>query len=220
MWCRSPRSYVHSIWRATSRGFADPFFFYYRTIWIGHPIEVSPISFRELQADPVWAKKPAIRAHFQNSSGTEVSFEEYEALLRLLETKEFDTSRLPRLARGPTLAAEGLETERDVEEKLLEPLLERLGYSRSDWIRQLPLRMGRGERFYPDYAFGVTGGRTRGVCEDDRRGEAANRDRSAAPRSLPPSSILRGATPGRGLRALCHRRPVGLRASSRSLRPQ
>jgi len=47
------------------------------------------------------------------------------------------------------------ENERDVEINLLEPLLEKLGYTEKDWIRQLPLRMGRGERNYPDYAIGV-----------------------------------------------------------------
>lgn len=159
MWCRSPRSCVHSIWRATSRGFADPFFFYYRTIWIGHARVVPPVSFRELQSDPTWGAKPATRAHFQNSSGKEVTFEEYEALLALLKAKGCSLSDLPTLERHQDALPEGLENERDVEEKLLEPLLERLGYKPTDWVRQLPVRMGRGERIYPDYAFGASGGR-------------------------------------------------------------
>ena len=79
MWCRSPRSYVHSIWRATTRGFADPFFFYYRVIRIGWAVKVPPLKFRELQADATWAVKPATRAHFQNSSGKEISASEYQA---------------------------------------------------------------------------------------------------------------------------------------------
>jgi hypothetical protein len=159
MWCRSPRSSVHSIWRATSRGFADPFFFYYRTVWIGHARKVPPVSFRELQSDPTWGAKPATRAHFQNSSGKEVTFEEYEALLRLLNAKGCDLSELPTLERNQDSLPEDLENESDVEEKLLEPLLARLGYKATDWVRQLSVRMGRGERVYPDYAFGVSGGR-------------------------------------------------------------
>jgi hypothetical protein len=43
--------------------------------------------------------------------------------------------------------------ERDVELKFVEPLLRDLGYSDKDWIRQLPVRMGRGTPYYPDYAF-------------------------------------------------------------------
>jgi len=38
---------------------------------------------------------------------------------------------------------------------LIEPLLRRLGYKDNDWLRQMPLRMGRGERIYPDYVFGA-----------------------------------------------------------------
>ena len=50
---------------------------------------------------------------------------------------------------------EDLKVERDVEEQLLEPLLRKIGYTK--WVRQLPLRMGRGDRVFPDYALGVTG---------------------------------------------------------------
>lgn len=48
-----------------------------------------------------------------------------------------------------------LTTECDVEVALVEPLLSRLGYTEKDWLRQMPLRMGRGERIYPDYVFGT-----------------------------------------------------------------
>ena len=34
---------------------------------------------------------------------------------------------------------------------LLEPLLERLGWSREQYVRQMPLRMGRSFTVYPDY---------------------------------------------------------------------
>lgn len=159
MWCRSPRSYVHSIWRATSRGFADPFFYYYRTIWIGHPVKVPPVSFRELEAEPVWSQKPATRARFQNSSGKEVTTVEYEALLRILAGKGFDVARLPQVERIEAVTTADIDSEREVEEKLLEPMLRRVGYKDGDWVRQLPVRMGRGERVYPDYVIGLTGER-------------------------------------------------------------
>ncbi len=47
--------------------------------------------------------------------------------------------------------SEDIFEEKDVEQKLLEPLLEKLGYTPKNWIRQMPLRMGRGIRYYPDY---------------------------------------------------------------------
>lgn len=42
--------------------------------------------------------------------------------------------------------------ERDVEVNLLEPLLIKLGFRRQDWVRQLPIQIGRGEKTFPDYA--------------------------------------------------------------------
>lgn len=160
MWCRSPRSYVHSIWRATSSGFADPFFYYYRTVWIAKPVKVPNIKFAEIQADPVWSQKPAVRAHFQNSSGKEITREEYDALLGMFAKRGFDTSMLPKLQEVALgLDAAELERESDVEQKLLEPLLEKLGFRTKDWRRQVPLRMGRGIRVYPDYVIGLRGER-------------------------------------------------------------
>ncbi len=55
---------------------------------------------------------------------------------------------------GSTFSSDGLKNERDVELNLLEPLLGKLGFAETDWIRQFPLRMGRGERNYPDYILG------------------------------------------------------------------
>jgi len=59
----------------------------------------------------------------------------------------------------PTLQApeppQGIElhNERDVEVKLLEYYLNQIGYSENkDFIRQLPIKAGRGNRIYPDYA--------------------------------------------------------------------
>lgn len=47
-----------------------------------------------------------------------------------------------------------LQNERDVEQTLVEPLLKNLGFTEKDWMRQFPLRMGRGERNFPDYVLG------------------------------------------------------------------
>ena len=50
-----------------------------------------------------------------------------------------------------------LATERDVEEHLLEPLLQKIGYDvKKEFIRQFPIRMGRGFNYYPDYALHAT----------------------------------------------------------------
>ena len=48
---------------------------------------------------------------------------------------------------------EHLKNEKDVEEKLLIPFLEKLGYSESDWTRQLSQKAGRKEKAIPDFVF-------------------------------------------------------------------
>lgn len=157
MWVRSPHSCTHSVWRAISAGYPDPFFTHYRTVWIGHPTAVPRVRFRELKANPIWSKKPEVRSHFQGASGREITLEEYDELLRLWTTKGGDLSTLPRIIKPKSVDLGAVENERDVETKLLEPLLQRLGYSHDTWVRQYPVRMGRGERNYPDYAIGLTG---------------------------------------------------------------
>lgn len=154
MWCASPRSYLHSVWRALDNGFNDPFFYFYSLIRVGHPIKIHPIPFSEFSKHPMLGSKPAVRAHFQGASGTPFSIEEYTAINELLQNKGFDISQLPAPPVAETFLNSQLQNERDVELSLVEPLLMRLGFTDNDWIRQLPLRMGRGERNFPDYVLG------------------------------------------------------------------
>jgi len=156
MYCVSPRRYIHSIWRACSNGFIDPFFHYHGLVWICGKIKTVEVAFSELNKQPLLSQKPAIKAHFQGpSSKTAFSFEEYEAILEIMESKGQDLSLLPRIVWKDKLPKAEINTERDVEVQLIEPFLKRLGYKESDWVRQMSVRMGRGERNYPDYAFGV-----------------------------------------------------------------
>lgn len=74
-------------------------------------------------------------------------------LLRIIKTKGFDIETLPKLY-APTLPKDVIvEYEHDVEQQLLEPLLNSMGwYENKDFIRQLPIKAGRGHRVFPDYA--------------------------------------------------------------------
>jgi len=154
IWCASPRSYLHSVWRALDDGFNDPFFYFYSLIRMGQPIKIIPLPFSEFSKHPLLGSKPAVRAHFQGASGTPFSLEDYAAIRELLQKKGFDVALLPPPPTvGNSLNPE-LQNERDVELALVEPLLQRLEFTDKDWIRQFPLRMGRGERNYPDYVLG------------------------------------------------------------------
>ena len=165
VWCLSPRSCDHSIWRITRDGHSDPFMYFSRIVEIGHPITgLPPLSFADLSAHPSFSQWPAVRAHFQGASGRELPHFAYEALLDVYSAKKADVRRLPKVE--PLALPDGLtiRTERDVEEKLLEPLLREIGYDEAVWRRQLPVQMGRGERVFPDYALGIVGKRGEERC--------------------------------------------------------
>ncbi len=155
MYCVSPRSYIHSIWRATTDGFTDPFFYFHSTIWISHPIKTSQVTFKEMAEHPLISKNGHIRANLQGPSGKAFSVEEYEAILCIMKKKGQDISILPKITSATFIPNEELSNERDVEKKLVEPLLEKIGYTPNDWVRQMAVSMGCGERNYPDYAFGA-----------------------------------------------------------------
>ncbi len=154
MWCASPRSYLHSIWRAVDDGFNDPFFYFYSLIRIGKPIKIPPILFSEFSKHPFFRDRPAVRSHFQGRSGTAFSIEDYASIIEILQDKKFDISILPSPPESQFFDDINLHNERDVEQMLVEPLLLNLGFSEDDWIRQFPLKMGRGKCYYPDYILG------------------------------------------------------------------
>ncbi len=155
MYCVTPHKRIHSVWRAVTNGFNDPFRRYYSTVWVGQPIKTVPVTFKEMKAHPLLAKNVAVRTHMRGPDSGPFTLEEYEAILDIMAAKGQDVSLLLKPQRVSYLPSNALQDERDVEIQLIEPLLERLGYTPDDWIRQMPVRMGRGERVYPDYAFGA-----------------------------------------------------------------
>ncbi len=156
MYLVAPRKAIGSIWLACTDGFIDPFFHYHGIVWICKPVKTVPVTFAELKIHPLLSKKSAVKAHFQGpSSKTSFTVEEYEAVLQIMKSKGQDLAILPRIPMNEQLPQAELQNERDVEVQLIEPFLKRLGYKETDWIRQMSVKMGRGERNYPDYAFGA-----------------------------------------------------------------
>jgi hypothetical protein len=153
MYCLSPRSYVHSIWLADCDGFIDPFFYYYTLINISQPVKILPVSQKELKENEIFSKSPLIRSNMQGLVGYPIKYEEYIELHGIIESKGQLINKLPRIEPYFSIDNNELSCEKDVEEKLIEPLLLKLGYSDNEWIRQMPIKMGRGERNYPDYCF-------------------------------------------------------------------
>ncbi len=153
MYCLTPRSYIHSIWRAKTDGFIDPFFLHYKMIYICKPIKTVQISQKELEKNIIFSENSLIRKNMQGINGFGIKYHEYEELLKMMEAKGQDISVLPRIENTIELEGITLENERDIENELVEYLLQKLEYKKDkDYIRQFPIRMGRNYNYYPDYA--------------------------------------------------------------------
>jgi len=153
MYVRSPYSCIQSIWRADIDGVYTPFNYYNSRTEITNGIVVPHITLNELKADAYFSDYKMVRCNFQGVNGIQFSATDYKELQRLLTAKGFDVSVLPQLYSPNFEIAGQLKNEKDVEEQLLIPLLNKLGYSETDWTRQLSQKAGRKEKAIPDFVF-------------------------------------------------------------------
>lgn len=154
LYALSPYSCIHSIWRAESDGTFNPFDYYQNRTYLTEGVKVTPISLRELKEDPVFGKLPMLNNNLQGINGKRLPSWAYEALLKMIEAKGGDISNLPVLYVAKGWNPGKMNSEHDVEERILIPFLHDLGYVDSDWNRQLRLKSGRKEeREIPDFVF-------------------------------------------------------------------
>jgi hypothetical protein len=153
MYVRTPYSCIQSIWRADIDGVFTPFGYYNSRVRVTNGIVVPPITLNELKADSYFSQLPITRKNFQGVNGVPFSAKDYSELQRLLNEKGFDVSVLPQLYNPDLEKFTELKNEKDVEEKLLIPVLKKLGYAETDWIRQLSQKAGRKEKAIPDFVF-------------------------------------------------------------------
>ncbi|MCY1703854.1 hypothetical protein [Deinococcus sp. SL84] len=157
MYLYSPLKQLYALGRVVEDGYLSPFFHYKQAVQVGHFQRVPPLSYQELSSGPVMSRSGLVARRMQGASGALLTREEYQELMEALIERGLDPAQVPALPVLPSTTLEQLGSERDVELQLVEPLLERLGLTDEDWVRQMPVRMGRGERYYPDYVLGVTG---------------------------------------------------------------
>jgi len=153
MYVLSPHSCIQSIWRADIDGVYTPFNYYNSRTKVTNGILIPKIKLAELKADSYFSLLPITRKNFQGVNGVYFSAQDYKELQRLLVEKGFDISALPQLYKPDVEFEIDIKNEKDVEDKLLIPLLERLGYSEVDWTRQLSQKAGRKEKAIPDFVF-------------------------------------------------------------------
>ena len=153
MYCKSPHKYIHSIWRATSEGIFNPFDYYHCRTIIGEGMKIPKITYDEFMSHPHFSQLPIARKNLQGLNGVELSTRTYSELLKVIEEKGGDVSVLPKLFEKSEEVTHVLKIEKDVEEKLLIPLLDKLGYKHCDWSRQLSQKAGRNLKAIPDFVF-------------------------------------------------------------------
>ena len=157
MYVTSPYSCIHSIWRANSVAIFNPFDYYQSRTIICDGVKIPPISLDDLKEDEYFSNVSVVRQNLRGVNGKKFTADDYEQLLRFIEQKGGKTDNLPKLFECEKVDFGKIKVEKDVEEKILIPILQKLGYNESDWVRQLSLKAGRKEKAIPDFVFFAQG---------------------------------------------------------------
>ena len=145
MYLRTPVSAVTSVWRACSLGFIDPFCYYYRFTYINKPVKINPVTQRMIKNDPVLGDLSIVKKNMQGINGVELLPSAYNRLMDLAgaEVYRFLQEENPRA---------DIKREKDVEDKLIKPLIKRLGYNEEEYIQQLNMEIGNhNHTLIPDF---------------------------------------------------------------------
>lgn len=170
MYIRTPVSAINSIWRACSIGFIDPFFFYYRCVYLSSPIEIKPFTLSEIKKDPYFKELPIVRKNMQGINGVELKPSVYNHLVKLSKASA------NMLEYVETESSGEYSREKDVEEKLIIPLLCKLGYGEDEYKQQMYVEIGNhNSTLIPDFV----------LLPDERRGSASGFAIIEAKRSIP-----------------------------------
>ena len=152
MYYTSPASGIGSIWKAVSPGFVDPFFYYYRCAYIGRAVRLPLFSLQEIKKDDALRDMNIVKKNMQGVNGTVISAKEYNHIVNHFVALGVNEGTLEKIDYQYHQSDAIIENEADVEFHLMEPLLEKLGWQKRDFVRQMPLRMGCKHTVYPDYA--------------------------------------------------------------------
>ena len=146
MYVRTPVSAVQSIWRACSVGFIDPFFYYYRCVYMSCPIKTSLLTLEDMKADETFKTLPIVRKNMQGINGVEL----YPSVYNRLVTR---TKANVLLLEYETTEGDDVYTcEKDVENKLIKPMIAKLGYDENEYEQQLYIEIGNSNKaLIPDF---------------------------------------------------------------------
>ena len=146
MYLKTPVSAVDSVWRSVSVGFNDPFFYYYRCTYIARPVSIKRITQKQLQQDSVFKEVPIVRKNMQGINGVELLPSQYNHLM------DIAGADVPRLEFIVSEGSQDFNREMDVENKLIIPLLKKLGYNENEYTKQLYIEIGNhNHALIPDF---------------------------------------------------------------------
>lgn len=149
---KHPKSAITRILRAETDGLIDPFFHFYSRTHLGESIHIPDISLNDLKEDIYFSTHSLVKKNFQGVSGWPMTHADYRRIIEILSERGYDVSPLPTLPTVEFVSDHEIRVEKDVEEYLLNPYLAACGITEEDYLRQMPLHMGRGYVKYPDYA--------------------------------------------------------------------
>lgn len=176
MYLRTPVSAVNSIWRACSLGFVDPFFFYYRCVFISNPVEIKPFTLNEIRKDRIFKELPIVRKNMQGINGVELYPSVYNHLV------EISKAKVPALEYSGTKTDSEYVNEKAVETMLIKPLIQKLGYRENEYKQQMYVEIGNHNKaLIPDFV----------LLPDERRGFASGFAIIEAKRSIKSEKALK-----------------------------
>lgn len=145
MYLRTPVSAVTSVWRACSLGFVDPFCYYYRFTYINKPVKINAVTLNTIKNDPILGGLSIVKKNMQGINGVELLPSAYNRLMDLAGAEVF------RFLQEDNPQAD-IKREKDVEDKLIKPLIKRLGHNVEDYIQQLNMEIGNhNHTLIPDF---------------------------------------------------------------------
>lgn len=176
MYVRTPISAVQSIWRACSVGFIDPFFYYYRCVYMAHPVKIKPLTLEKIKKDSMLKQLPIVRKNMQGINGVELYPSVYNHLVSKTKAKTL------LLEYEKTEDNDEYTCEKDVENKLIKPLIEKLGYKESEYEQQLYVEIGNHNKaLIPDFV----------LLPDKTHGHTSGFGIIEAKRSIPSDKVLK-----------------------------
>lgn len=147
---KSPVKKLNAVWTALDDGFVDPFGHYYAYSFIGKKIEIpddQAVTYDDFKNSEYFKSRSKegnfVSKNFQDVSGWTVTSQDYAEIKRMLELKGFDTSVLPNLYEPEVRANVTIINEKSVEDFLLKPLLEEMGWKQDvDYFQQVEFPAG------------------------------------------------------------------------------